>query len=75
MDGLLPTENGKLTIPDYIKKWIRIFIPFLIMGHVFSMGVTGWLSPANWHGYLFPISLIAFVVVTIFINKNRNSNT
>ncbi len=29
--------------------------------HVFFMGYQGWLTPANWHGGLPPVSLIAFV--------------
>ena len=32
-------------------------------GHVFVMGVTGWLNPEGWHGYLPPVSLVAFSAV------------
>jgi hypothetical protein len=31
-DKLLPTGNGKLTVPNYVKKPIRILIPYLIAG-------------------------------------------
>lgn len=32
-------------------------------GHVLVMGISGWLKPAGWHGYLPPISLVAFIVI------------
>ena len=32
-------------------------------GHVLVMGLAGWLKPAGWHGFLPPISLVAFIVV------------
>ena len=32
-------------------------------GHVVVMGLPGWLKPAGWHGYLPPISLVAFIVI------------
>jgi hypothetical protein len=74
-NGILPTKNGKLTLPNSLKKWVRKIIPFLIGGHLFSMGINGWISPNNWHGYLLPISLIGFIAITIFIIKNRVSKT
>lgn len=40
---------------------------FLAGGHVLVMGIAGWLKPAGWHGYLPPISLVAFVVILIVI--------
>jgi len=38
--------------------------------HLFFMGYRGWLSPADWHGGLPPISLVsfAFFVVAYVIN-------
>ena len=36
-------------------------------GHVFVMGIAGWLKPAGWHGYLPPISLLAFILVMIVL--------
>ena len=32
-------------------------------GHVLVMGLSGWFAPAGWHGYLPPISLVAFIVL------------
>lgn len=32
----------------------------LSAGHLFFMGYQGWLRPADWHGGLPPISLVAF---------------
>jgi hypothetical protein len=31
-------------------------------GHVLVMGLSGWLTPANWPGGLPPITLLAFLV-------------
>lgn len=33
----------------------------LVSGHVFVMGLSGWLAPENWPGYLPNISLVAFI--------------
>ena len=30
-------------------------------GHVFVMGISGWLAPGGWHGRLPPVSLLAFI--------------
>ncbi len=72
-DNLLPTENGKLIIPNLIKRKIRTLIPILTAGHLISMGVLGWLKPYNWYGYLLPISLIAFIAIVayIYITKQK----
>jgi len=37
----------------------------LVSGHVFVMGFSGWLKPTGWHGYLPPISLVAFIAACI----------
>ena len=34
-------------------------------GHLFFMGYEGWLNPAEWHGGLPPISLVAFTAFLI----------
>ncbi len=72
-DNLLPTENGKLIIPNLIKRKIRTLIPILTAGHLLSMGILGWLKPYNWYGYLLPISLIAFITIVayIYITKQK----
>ena len=33
----------------------------LVGGHVFVIGIDGWLQPRDWPGYLLPITLIAFI--------------
>ena len=40
----------------------RTMLFALVLGglHLFFMGYEGWLSPADWHGSLPPISLVAF---------------
>jgi len=37
----------------------------LVGGHVLVMGFSGWLKPSGWHGYLPPISLVAFTAVLL----------
>ncbi len=66
-DNLLPTEDGKLIITNFVKKIVKTLIPILIGGHLLSMGIAGWIKPFNWFGYLAPISLIAFVVIIVFM--------
>lgn len=36
-----------------------------ILLHLFFMGYKGWISPADWHGGLPPISLVGFVFFVI----------
>ena len=31
-------------------------------GHLFFMGINGWLNPAGWHGGMPPISLVGFTI-------------
>jgi hypothetical protein len=45
----------------YNARFFILSTMFLGLVHVFFMGYQGWLTPANWHGGLPPISLIAFV--------------
>ncbi|MCF6271023.1 MAG: hypothetical protein L3J41_15020 [Melioribacteraceae bacterium] len=66
---LFPNKKNSLVIPESLIKNIRTLIPFLLMGHLISMGLKGWLSPHNWFGYLIPISLIAFIVLVSYIIK------
>ncbi len=59
------------------KKFSSIKLPisvvlFLVSAHVFSMGISGWITPLKWSGYLPPISLIAFVIlITTVLKKSR----
>ena len=41
------------------------FCLVLVGGHVLVMGISGWLSPSTWSGYLPPISLVGFIVAAI----------
>lgn len=45
----------------------RFLIWALLLGgvHLFFMGYSGWLVPADWHGGLPPISLVAFAFFAI----------
>lgn len=70
-EKLLPTQRGKLIVPESIKKVIRTLIPFFIVAHLFTMGFKGWITPNKWPGYLIPISLIAFVGMVIYIIRIR----
>jgi len=66
-DNKLPTETGKFKISYKFKKLIGRLIPIFIAGHLFSMGIIGWVSPNKWHGYLIPISLIGFVIILYYL--------
>lgn len=70
-DGMLPTENGKLTLPNSLKNWIRTAIPYLILIHIFFVGISSWLTPFKWYGYLIPISLIAFISIITFLYRKK----
>lgn len=37
----------------------------LISGHLFLLGLNNWLTPAEWPGYLPPITLLAFFGITV----------
>ena len=43
----------------------------LVSVHLFVMGYKGWMSPADWHGGMPPISLVAIVIaiIPIFVKK------
>jgi hypothetical protein len=46
-------------------QWMGYFSLALAAGHVFVMGLPGWLAPAGWHGSLPPISLVAFIAAAL----------
>ena len=71
-EKVFPTEDGEVILPNSLKKNIRTLIPFFVAGHLFSLGIKGWLFPDNWPGYLVPISLIAFVLIVIYIAKKKD---
>ena len=54
---------------DRWKRGHRLgYVSLLISGwHVLVMGLTGWLTPAGWHGYLPPVSLVAFSAVLLVL--------
>lgn len=64
-----PKLDDYLSFSESFNKILRRLIPILIVLHLFSMGVKGWLVPNKWHGYLFPISLLAFVGMVLYILK------
>ena len=45
----------------------KFLLSAMILGaaHLFFMGYSGWLQPADWHGGLPPISLVAFAIFSI----------
>jgi len=54
------------------KRWLRIqrmgYLALASVGlHVLTMGFAGWLTPKTWPGGLMPVSLVAFIVITITI--------
>ena len=60
---------SNFSISENCKKNIRKLIPIFIAGHLFLMGAKGWITPTKWYGYLFPISLISFVLLILYIIK------
>ena len=50
----------------YIRPCVTIAIVFAAI-HIFFRGKNSWATPHNWHGYMPPISLLSFIVVTIAI--------
>lgn len=54
------------------NKWLKVqsmgYLAFASVGlHVLIMGFAGWLTPKTWPGGLLPVSLVAFIVITITI--------
>lgn len=68
---ILPTKNGNFTKINHVRRIVQKIIPILIMGHLITIGVRGWLSPYTWHGYLFPISLIAFLLMVGYMLRTK----
>ena len=63
-------QNNTVANP-FIKTNGFIISGLLVLcGHVFVMGVNGWLSPNEWPGYMPPISLIGFVVLFSSLTLN-----
>jgi hypothetical protein len=68
-ENLLKNRIANFTISESYKKIIRKLIPIFIAGHLLFMGAKGWITPEKWYGYLFPISLISFILLLIYILK------
>jgi hypothetical protein len=52
----------------YVFKQRQIFqllSGLFLVGHLTTMGYTGWTAVGSWHGGLPPISLIGFILATI----------
>lgn len=56
---------------DHCQAIIRITWFFLLV-HLLTMGLPGWMTPADWPGYLLPISLIAFLLVMVALKMSLN---
>jgi len=46
------------------RNFLLTAMLFLLL-HLFFMGYKGWISPADWHGGLPPISLVSFVLFLV----------
>ncbi len=55
-------QKKKISLTFKLQVWTALA---LIAGHLLSMGLSGWLTPEKWSGYLPPISLIAFVILVV----------
>lgn len=55
--------NSGILIEKRIFKTLKLASVGLVGGHVFFLGIDSWETPLSWPGYLFPISLIAFLAV------------
>lgn len=53
--------------PGISNSLLRSTAIILIAGHLLVMGFKGWLNVPGWPGNMFPISLIAFIIVLIII--------
>lgn len=54
------------------KQWLFIqrlgyAAYILVLGHVATMGFSGWFSPTSWPGGLLPISLVAAMVILLVL--------
>jgi len=47
------------------SRKFMLFALLLGVAHVFFMGYEGWMQPADWHGGLPPVSLVAFVFFAV----------
>lgn len=43
------------------KRFLQTAASFLVTGHLFALGGSGWMVPSEWHGGMPPISMISFV--------------
>ena len=46
---------------ERLKRILKIVIAVTAAGHVVSLGSSGWVAVADWHGGLPPISLISLI--------------
>ncbi len=58
-------ENKKLA-----RKFQQVIL-FLLAVHLFSMGLSGWITPWKWYGAMPPVSLLSFVIILsiLFVKK------
>ena len=58
-------REDKAFIQFITSRKFMLFALLLGAAHLFFMGYEGWLRPADWHGSLPPISLVAFVIFAV----------
>lgn len=58
-------REDKAFIRFITSRKFMLFALLLGAAHLFFMGYEGWLKPADWHGGLPPISLVAFAFFAV----------
>ncbi len=53
------------------RKWRTLLFNLFISIHLLAMGLKGWLHPESWHGYMLPITLLAFVLLWFGLGRLR----
>lgn len=57
-------REDKAFVEFITSRKFMLFALLLGAAHLFFMGYEGWLNPADWHGGLPPVSLVAFAFFT-----------
>ena len=58
------TSDRAIAKKDLIYRYTS---HFLVMGHLLVMGLVSWLIPAEWPGYMLPISLLSFLFLLFIL--------
>jgi hypothetical protein len=54
-------RKDKDLISFITSRKVTLLAMFMAGAHLFFMGFEGWLTPAEWHGGLPPVSLVGFI--------------